>query len=144
VWQVPVRVSSGANEVRCVLIQLLHWQCCFGAALVSQLCQVYSCDMSLHESRQAPACVAVCIYAVTLADAGCTCSTRLVQLKDFNVHVRAFRHALLFMKLRSSLQVITAAAAAGSGCRYHVTDKVPRPGHPDWKRVVAVIVQVGL
>lgn len=25
--------------------------------------------------------------------------------------------------------------------RYHVTDKVPRSGHPDWKRVVAVIVQ---
>eukprot|EP00879_Flechtneria_rotunda_P013823 GHRR01014436.1.p1 GENE.GHRR01014436.1~~GHRR01014436.1.p1 ORF type:complete len:271 (+),score=80.02 GHRR01014436.1:955-1767(+) len=25
--------------------------------------------------------------------------------------------------------------------RYQVTDKVPKPGHPDWKRVVAVIAQ---
>lgn len=27
-------------------------------------------------------------------------------------------------------------------CRYQITDKVPRAGHPDWKRVVAVIVMV--
>lgn len=26
--------------------------------------------------------------------------------------------------------------------RYQITDKVPKAGHPDWKRVVAVIVQV--
>lgn len=27
-------------------------------------------------------------------------------------------------------------------CRYSITDKVPKAGHPDWKRVVAVIVMV--
>jgi hypothetical protein len=27
--------------------------------------------------------------------------------------------------------------------RYEITDKVPKPGHPDWRRVVAVIVMVG-
>lgn len=35
-----------------------------------------------------------------------------------------------------------AGHVATCTCRYQITDKVPKAGHPDWKRVVAVIVMV--
>ncbi len=36
----------------------------------------------------------------------------------------------------------TVGKPPGRGVTYHITDKAPAKGHEDWKRVVAVIVQV--